>query len=100
MGKDTLGMTMRQPLILLLTLATTATTLCAQVRFRPEDQSIRIDGNPFTPLHRGQDAAKPFSRHSLLPLEESSPGAFRWNGFTAKAAITFIIVDSGFRITM
>lgn len=61
-------MTMSQSVSLLLTLAATAATLCVQVRFHPEDQPIRIDGKPFTTLHRGEDAAKPF----LAPLYSAS----------------------------
>ncbi|MCW5966042.1 MAG: PmoA family protein [Bryobacterales bacterium] len=59
---------MRQSWVLLLTLAATAATLCAQVRFHPEDQSISIDGKPFTTLHRGEEAAKPF----LAPIYSAS----------------------------
>jgi len=55
------------PSAMLLLLAA-LTTLSAQVKFNPADQSITIDGKPFTTFHKGDDAGKPF----LSPLRSAS----------------------------
>lgn len=59
---------MTRSLILLATLAVASVALAAQVRFHAGDRSITIDGKPFTTLHQGEDAAKPF----LAPLHSAS----------------------------
>jgi hypothetical protein len=44
-----------------------AATLPAQVQYNPTDQSVTIDGKPFTVFHPGVDANKPY----LSPLESA-----------------------------
>jgi hypothetical protein len=44
-----------------------AATLPAQVQYNPADQSVTIDGKPFTVFHPGVDANKPY----LSPLESA-----------------------------
>jgi hypothetical protein len=55
---------MRSSLVILLA----AACLAAQVRFRPGENSVEIDGKPFTTFHLGADAHKPF----LAPLRSAS----------------------------
>jgi hypothetical protein len=45
-----------------------AACLSAQVRFDPKDNTVTIDGKPFTTFHRGEDANKPY----LAPLRSAS----------------------------
>lgn len=45
-----------------------AACLSAQVRFRPDQIAVEIDGKPFTTFHYGSDANKPF----LAPLRSAS----------------------------
>jgi hypothetical protein len=45
-----------------------AACLSAQVRFRPDENAVEIDGKPFTTFHYGSDAGKPF----LAPLRSAS----------------------------
>ena len=46
----------------------TAAGLCAQVRFNTQDNTVTIDGKPFTTFHHGTEANKPF----LAPLRSAS----------------------------
>ena len=46
----------------------TAASLCAQVRFSPDEIAVNVDGKPFTTFHYGSEANKPF----LAPLRSAS----------------------------